>query len=134
MVKIFASRVKIKRGKILNDHGLYAPFGMNSDIQCKIKLPKADEIMVAQPGQSVAEYTLEDVKLEYSTIDSAEMYRAALKTITDSEEYVFPNIKNIKTIEGIPNSVYSQGLDISTLFIEARKVFPKPKERHNSNY
>ena len=45
------------------------------------------------------------------------------KTVTDSEEYVFPSIKSVKvTIEGIPNSVYSQGLNMSRLFIEARKV------------
>ena len=45
-------------------------------------------------------------------------------TLTDSEEYVFPNIKRVDvTIEGIPNSVYSQGLNQSTLFSEARKVF-----------
>lgn len=46
------------------------------------------------------------------------------KTLTDSEEYVFPSIKKVDvTIEGIPNSVYSQGLGMSRLFIEARKVF-----------
>lgn len=46
------------------------------------------------------------------------------KTVTDSEEYVFPSITSVKvTIEGIPNSVYSQELNLSRLFIEARKVF-----------
>lgn len=46
------------------------------------------------------------------------------KTLTDSEEYAFPSITNVKvTIERIPNSVYSQGLNMSRLFIEAKKVF-----------
>ena len=30
---------------------------------------------------------------------------------TDSEKYLYPNIENVKvTIEGVPNSVYNQGL------------------------
>ena len=28
LISVFADRVKIKLGQILNDHGLYAPFGM----------------------------------------------------------------------------------------------------------
>ena len=46
------------------------------------------------------------------------------KTLTDSEEYVYPKIKRVVvTIEGNPNSVYSQGLTKAKLFEEARKVF-----------
>ena len=46
------------------------------------------------------------------------------KTVTDSEEYVYPNIESIKvTIEGIPNSVYSQGTPKSRVFEEAGTVF-----------
>ena len=46
------------------------------------------------------------------------------KTLTDSEEYVYPGIKRVDvTIEGNPNSVYSQGLTKQKLFEEAKKVF-----------
>ena len=46
------------------------------------------------------------------------------KTITNSEEYVYPNIESIKvTIEGIPNSVYSQGIPKSRFCEEAGRVF-----------
>ena len=46
------------------------------------------------------------------------------KTLTDSEEYVYPKINRVDvTIEGNPNSVYSQGLTKAKLFEEARKVF-----------
>ena len=128
--------------------------------------------MVAQSGQKVAGYSLEDIRLEYSTIENSNIYSQALNeyegrsltfknisfvdempwgkdtvlinktinspcesmgyivmffrknTLTDSEEYVFPNIKRVDvTIEGIPNSIYSQGLGLSRLFSEARKVF-----------
>lgn len=173
LLKVFDGRVKIKLGKILNDHGLYAPFGMNSNIRYRIRLPSASDIMVAQTNESVDGYALEDIKLEYVTIEDSSIDNLALnsyqigrslmfehitmmeretwgknttlinktinllrqsmkyivmlfkkKTLTDSEEYAFPSITNVKvTIEGIPNSVYSQGLNMSRLFIEARKVF-----------
>ena len=168
LVNVFEDRVKIKLGQILNDHGLYAPFGMKGNIRYILFLPKADEIMVAQSGQKVAGYSLEDIRLEYSTIKNSNIYNQALNeyegrslifrdisfvdavpwgkdtvlinktinspcesmgyivknTLTDSEEYVFPNIKRVDvTIEGIPNSIYSQGLGLSRLFSEAREVF-----------
>ena len=172
IIDVFDGRVRIKLGKILNDHGLYAPLDAGNIIKCKLIFPKADEIMVAQSGQKVAGYTLEDVRLEYSSIENPDVYNKALnsfqsrslvfedvtfideenwgkdttiinktinlpcssmkhivmlfrkKTLTDSEEYVYPKIKRVDvTIEGNPNSVYSQGLVKSKLFEEARKVF-----------
>ena len=123
-------------------------------------------------AQKVAGYTLEDVRLEYSSIENPDTYNKALnsfqsrtlvfedvtfideeswgkdttiinktinlpcssmkqvvmlfkkKTLTDSEEYVYPKINRVDvTIGRNPNSVYSQGLTKAKLFEEARKVF-----------
>ena len=42
------------------------------------------------------------------------------KTITNSEEFVYPNITEVKiSVEGIPNSVYSQGMPKRRFFEEA---------------
>ena len=172
IIDVFDGRVRIKLGKILNDHGLYAPLDTGNIIKYKLIFPKADEIMVAQTSQKVAGYTLEDVRLEYSSIENPDVYNKALnsfqsrtlvfedvtfideenwgkdttiinktinlpcssmkhivmlfrkKTLTDSEEFVFPKIKRVDvTIEGNPNSVYSQGLVKPKLFEEARMVF-----------
>ena len=172
IVNIFDGRIRIKLGKILNDHGLYAPLDAGNIIKYRLKFPQADEIMVAQSNQKVEGYVLEDVKLEYSSIENSDVYNKALNsfqgrtlvfedvqfvdddnwgkdttiinktinlpcssmkyivmlfrktTLTDSEEFVFPGIKRVDvTIEGNPNSVYSQGLVKSKLFEEARKVF-----------
>ena len=78
MFKILGSKVSIKLGQILNNHGVYAPNKMVSDIQYKIKLPKADAIMVAQSGQSIAGYSLESLKLEYETIENPDLAERAL--------------------------------------------------------
>ena len=73
MFKILGSRISIKLGQILNDHGVYAPNKMVSDITYAVRLPKADEIIVAQSGQKIAGYSLESIKLEYETIESPEL-------------------------------------------------------------
>ena len=156
--KMLNKRVRIKLGHILNDHGLYPTYDMVSEIRYQITLPSADDIMVHQAGESVAGYSLEDVKLEYETIDDVDVYQSALSTfntgislshehitmfkrqlwgknetlineninvprrsmraivmlfrpttVTDSEKFHYPHIKDVKiTGEGKPNSVYTR--------------------------
>ena len=49
-------------------------------------------------------------------------------TRSDSEEYLHPNITEIKlTIEGVPNSVYSQGIPNSRFYEEAKRLFSQKK-------
>ena len=54
--------LKIKLGKIFKNHGPYAPYDM-SDVEYRIRLPKADKIMNAQTGESVEGYKLTDITL-----------------------------------------------------------------------
>ena len=167
------TKQRIKLCKILEDNGLYSPHDMTNNFQYIITLPKAMDIMVAQSGQSIGGYILENLELEYETVENQEFVNDVIsgyvagrslsyehatlmkttewsssstlvnetinlprknmkavvllfrnKTVTDSEEYMYPNIKGIKvTIEGIPNSVYSQGIPKSRLFEEAGRVF-----------
>ena len=138
-----------------------------------ITLPSAESIMSAQTGENVDGYTLENLELEYETIDSQELaqeisskydlgrspvyehithiktlnwskdstienetinfprksFRAVVmlfknKTITDSEEFVFPNIETVKiTIEGTPSQIYSQGIPKNRFYNEAKRLF-----------
>ena len=62
-------RIKIPLGKILCDHGPYAPYGM-SDFEYRITLPKSDKIMVAQTNEATGTYGLTDMHLEYEIIES----------------------------------------------------------------
>ena len=53
------------------------------------------------------------------------------KAITDSEQFVYPNIESVRiTVEGIPNSVYSQGITKSRFFEEAKRLFKYNKEKN----
>ena len=68
MYDIYGTKQKICLDKIIRDHGLYAPFQMNNNLRCIITLPKSSEIMVAQSGQTLGTYSLENLQLEYGTI------------------------------------------------------------------
>ena len=80
IIDVFDARVRIELGKILNDHGLYAPLDAGNIIKYKLIFLKADEIMVAQSGQKVVGYSLEDVRLEHSSIENPDVYNKALNS------------------------------------------------------
>ena len=54
------------------------------------------------------------------------------KNASGSEEFVNSEVKKVK-IEGIPNSVYSQGLVKSSIYDEARRFFATTKDNNNDN-
>ena len=61
--------MKIPLGKILCDHGPYAPYKM-CDFEYRITLPKSEKIMVAQTNEATGTYELTDIRLECETIES----------------------------------------------------------------
>lgn len=63
------NRLKTPLGKILCDHGSYAPYGM-SKFQYRITLSQPDKIMKAQTNQKVDGYKLDNIQFEYETIES----------------------------------------------------------------
>ena len=67
-------RMKIPLGKILCDHGPYAPYNM-CDFEYRIALPQSKKIMKAQDGEDIGEYKLTDMHLEYEIIESEELAR-----------------------------------------------------------
>ena len=62
-------RMKIPLGKILCDHDPFAPYGMRGFVY-EITFPKSGKIMKAQTNETVANYTLTDMQLEYEIIES----------------------------------------------------------------
>ena len=67
-------RMKIPLGKVLCDHGPYAPYGI-CDFEYRITLPQSKKIMKAQDGEDVGEYKLTDMHLEYEIIKSEDLVR-----------------------------------------------------------
>jgi hypothetical protein len=67
---VYGSKLRKPIDKIIADHGLYVPFNMNNNPMYILTLPEASEIMMAQGGQKVDGYKLENLELEYETIEN----------------------------------------------------------------
>ena len=96
---VFGTKQKIRINKILKDHGLYAPHNMANDLQYVITLPTAVEIMNAQGGESVEGYTLENIELEYESIDNIDLARKAENLYGSERELSFEHVTLMKKTE-----------------------------------
>ena len=96
---VFETKQRIRINKILKDHGLYAPHNMANDLQYVITLPTADEIMNAQGGESVEGYTLENIELEYESIDNIDLARKAENLYGSERELSFEHATLMKKTE-----------------------------------
>jgi hypothetical protein len=67
MSKVY-KKLKLSFDIILKNHGLYAPFRMNNNLQYIITLPPVSKIMKAQQNEAIKGYTL-----EYETMDNADL-------------------------------------------------------------
>ena len=99
MYDMHGTKQTIKLDKILKDHGFYAPYGMINNIQYIITLPKATDIMVAQSGQSVGGYTLENLELEYETVENQDLADEVLNEYNVGRSLSSEHTTLMKTVE-----------------------------------
>ncbi|CAB4014919.1 Hypothetical predicted protein [Paramuricea clavata] len=67
---VYGSKLRKQIDKIIADHGLYTPFSMNNNPMYILTLPQSDEIMTAQGGEAKGNYKLDNLELEYETIEN----------------------------------------------------------------
>ncbi|CAB4015594.1 Hypothetical predicted protein [Paramuricea clavata] len=67
---VYGSKLRKPIDKIIADHGLYVPFYMNNNPMYILTLPGSDEIMTAQGGEAKGNYKLDNLELEYETIEN----------------------------------------------------------------
>jgi hypothetical protein len=67
---VYGSKLRKPIDKIIADHGLYTPFYMNNNPMYILTLPLSDEIMTAQGGEAKGTYKLDNLELEYETIEN----------------------------------------------------------------
>jgi hypothetical protein len=86
---VYGSKLRKPIDKIIADHGFYVPFNMNNNPMYILTLPQADEIMTAQGGEQVDGYKLDNLELEYETIENdvlasevSRMYSLSYKHVT----------------------------------------------------
>ena len=99
MYAVHGTKQRIKLGKILEDHGLYAPYSMVNNFQYEITLPSAAEIMKAQSGSAVEGYSLENVELEYETIENQDIANSTTEGYEIGRSLSFEHVTLMKTTE-----------------------------------
>ncbi|CAB3989099.1 Hypothetical predicted protein [Paramuricea clavata] len=67
---VYESKLRKPIDKIIADHGLYVPLYMNNNPMYILTLSGSDEIMTAQGGEAKGDYKLDNLELEYETIES----------------------------------------------------------------
>ena len=99
LFEVFRTKQRIRIGKILKDQGLYAPHNMANDLQYVVTLQAADGIMNAQGGDSVEGYTLENIELEYESIDNFELARKVESQYSAGRKLSFEHVILMKKTE-----------------------------------
>ncbi|CAB3993829.1 Hypothetical predicted protein [Paramuricea clavata] len=67
---VYGSKLRKPIDKIIADHGLYVPFSMNNNPMYILTFSQSDEIMTAQGGEAKGNYKLDNLELEYETIEN----------------------------------------------------------------
>jgi hypothetical protein len=94
---VYGSKLRKPIDKIIADHGLYVPFNMNNNPMYILTLPEASEIMVAQGGQKVDGYKLENLELEYETIENDVLAREVSRLYSTGRTLSYRHITLMRT-------------------------------------
>ena len=91
--------IVIPLGHILENQGLYGPYGMDLKIDFEITLPPACEIMVGQSSQSVAGYELENLQLKYKKIRNADLYSQSIQSYSVGRSLPYHYVELYETLD-----------------------------------
>jgi hypothetical protein len=89
---IYGTKLKKPLDKIMVDHGLYVPFSMNNNPMYIMTLPEASEIMTAQGGEQVDGYKLENLELEYETIENSSLANEVTSLYTSGRSLSYKHV------------------------------------------
>ncbi len=81
-----------------SNHGVFAPFNSKLSTMFIITLPSAESIMSAQNGENVDGYTLENIELEYETIDNQNLAQESSSKYDTRRSLVWEHITHIKAL------------------------------------
>ena len=84
-------------GKILKDHGLYSNPEFPHRFTYVIKLSDTADIMEAQSGESVDGYSLENLELEYETIDNKNLANDIKKNYMEGRTLSYEHVSLLRS-------------------------------------
>ena len=113
MFDIYGTKQKICRDGVITDHGLYALFQMKNNFRYIVTLPQSSEILVAQSGQTLGNYSLENLELEYETIDNSSIAEDISSLFASGRSLSYVHVTLMKTVTWSPAStLINENIDI----------------------
>lgn len=139
MYSIFGTKLRIKLCKVLEGSSLFVPNSMMNNLEYIITLPVSTDVLVKQSGQAQAEYSLENLELEYETITDDELASEITSMFSSGKSLVFEHVTMFKkmawpkadTVQNINVNMPRKSMrEIVLLFKDDNaedEVFPYPK-------
>ena len=94
---VYGSKPRKPIDKIIGDHGLYTPFSMNNNPMYILTLPPSDEIMTAQGGENKGNYKLDNLELEYETIENDSLAREVSGLYSSGRSLSYKHVTLMRT-------------------------------------
>ncbi|CAB4026897.1 Hypothetical predicted protein, partial [Paramuricea clavata] len=106
---------------------------MANDLQYVITLPEADKNMSAQGGEAVEGYTLENIELEYESIDNIDLARKAENIYGAERELSFEHVTLMKKTEWSKDStIINETINVPRRSMKAIVILFTNKTRTDS--
>ena len=98
LIADLSDKQKISLNKVLSGNGPFSPFGLNNELQYKIRLPSSDKLLDVQSSQTKAAYRLKNCELEYQTIKSKELASGVQAGYKSGVKLDFDDVCHVKSI------------------------------------
>ena len=106
---------------------------MDNNFRYIVTLPQSNEIMVAQTGQTLGNYSLEDLELEYETIDNQYIAESASSLYTTGRSLSYEHLTVMKTVSWTAASTFiNENINIPRKSIKAIVLFITNTTRKDS--
>ncbi|CAB4031794.1 Hypothetical predicted protein [Paramuricea clavata] len=94
---VYGSKLRKPIDKIIADHGLYTPFSMNNNPMYILTLPQSDEIITAQGGEAKGNYKLDNLELEYETIENGALASEVSRMYSTGRSLSYKHVTLMRT-------------------------------------
>ena len=111
-LETYGTKQRIQLGKILKDHGLFSGHDLNLRITYNIKLPDAEDITGSTIGESVDGYTLENIELEYETIDNIDLAKQIRQMYIDGRTLKYEHVLSFKSTIWDKGTTVNETIDV----------------------
>ena len=106
MYSVYGTKQRMCIDRILQNPGLYVLFQVNNNFRYIITFPNHTDLMIAQSGETVAGHTLENLVLEYETIDNPDLADRVSTPYSSGRSLSSEHVTSVKALEWSKDSTF----------------------------